>query len=371
MTWALVALLVVHGLLHLLGFVQAWHFALLPQLSGATLFTLSESFSKLVGTVWLLVCGLFLASAVALAVQSQCWWRLGMLAVISSELLIIYAWPDAKAGTLVNLLLVLPLLASAAHASFDRQTALSVSSLWSNMSAPSVVLPEELAALPPPVRRWLESAGVVGRARAQTLRLEQTGWMRTSPKSAWMPAKAAQYFNVEEPGFVWAVELRMKGWLPIVGRDSYLAGRGRMLIKPLSLVSVVDASDEKIRQGTLLRYLGEMVWFPSAALSPYLHWESIDDQTAKVTMQYRGASGSAVFSFNALGRVVNVSAKRFMNSGPSAKLEQWSIPLHEWQNLGGVVIPVAGDVTWKLATGDFTYYRWRVGEVEYNRPQLY
>jgi hypothetical protein len=373
MRFVLFGLLALHGLFHLLGFIETGHFAGMPRMSGETLFTLPEPLSKWMSSLWLLTCVLLLASAAQMIARSDTWWRLGTVAVVLSELLIIYAWPDAKAGTLVNLLLVLPLLAAAAHTGFVHETERKVHALWSDMSKTTaeIVTQSDLAALPKPVQTWLESAGVVGRARTQSVRLKQTGWMRTTPQGAWMPAKAAQYFNVEQPGFVWAVDVRMKAVLPLAGRDSYLQGRGRMLIKLLSLVPVVDASDDKTQQGTLLRFLGELVWFPSAALSPYLHWELIDEHSAKVTMRYRGVSGSALFAFDPHGQVTNVSAERFMSSGPSAKLEHWTIPIREWKNLGGVVIPVAGDVIWKLASGEFNYYRWRVDEVQYNRPELY
>ena len=73
-----------------------------------------------------------------------------------------------------------------------------------------------------------------------------------------------------EPEFIWRVRVQMMHVLPVAGRDSYVDGRGRMLIKLGSVVPVVDAADEKIDQGALLRFLGEIVWFPAAALSPYI-----------------------------------------------------------------------------------------------------
>ncbi len=50
-------------------------------------------------------------------------------------------------------------------------------------------------------------------------------------------------------------------------------GKGSMIIKVLSLINVVnDSNNEKINQGTLQRYLGEITWFPTAAVSPYIKW---------------------------------------------------------------------------------------------------
>ena len=50
----------------------------------------------------------------------------------------------------------------------------------------------------------------------------------------------------------------------------------------------VDAKGKEIDQGALLRYLGEIVWVPSAALSDYITWEEMDSTTARATMSYEG-----------------------------------------------------------------------------------
>jgi hypothetical protein len=163
----------------------------------------------------------------------------------------------------------------------------------------------------------------------------------------------------------------MKRVLPVVGRDSYLGGHGRMLIKAAGLVTVADGSGKEIDEGTLLRYLGEIVWFPSAALAPYIQWEAVDDSSARATMTHGGISASAIFTFDARGRMVRMIADRYMGSGPEAKLEKWEVTAQAWRQMSGVVIPVQGVVTWKLKAGDFDYYRWEVTEIDVNRRELY
>ena len=39
--------------------------------------------------------------------------------------------------------------------------------------------------------------------------------------------------------------------------------------------------------------------------------------------------------------------------------------------MDGCVVPVRGDVRWKLEAGDFTFYRWEITEVEYDPPGLF
>ena len=186
-----------------------------------------------------------------------------------------------------------------------------------------------------------------------------------------MPTQAVQHFTTAAPGFVWQADVRLGYGLWFAGRDSYVNGHGRMLIRALSVWPVVDADDEKIQQGTLLRYLGEMVWFPSAALRPFIRWEAVDDAHARASIAYAGVTASGVFSFDAAGQVTEFSAQRYLGSGPSARIETWSIPMRAWktETFSGIRVPTEGEVMWKLADGDFEYYRFRIDAISYDPAQ--
>jgi hypothetical protein len=346
MRYLLAALLVGHGLLHLLGFQRG----------------------KAVGAVWTIACLALLVAAALLLVRQDRWWMVAAAALVGSQALIVSSWTTARAGSFLNLALAIPVVAAAAEARFAQQSRAAVEQLLSHAPSapPSLVTADELAPLPPPVRRWLEASGVVGRERAQVVRLHQRGEMRTAPDQPWMHAEAEQFFTVDEPGFVWTVSVTMKG-LPVVGRDSYQEGRGHMLISVAGLHAVVDARGPEIDQGTLLRFLGEIIWFPSAALAPYLRWEPIDDHSARAIMSWRGVEAKGVFTFDDQGRAVNMSARRYKSDGGSASLERWEVPSHDWNRLSGVLMPVRGTALWKLGAGDLEYYRWEITDVQYNR----
>src|SRR5690606_21654789 len=96
-----------------------------------------------------------------------------------------------------------------------------------------------------------------------------------------------------------------------MGRDKYYEGKGNMLIKILSLITVADAAGEEIDQGTLVRYLAETVWFPTAALSNYIEWKQTVQDSAEATMSYKETTASGVFTFNEKGDVVDFTAQRY------------------------------------------------------------
>jgi hypothetical protein len=278
-------------------------------------------------------------------------------------------WIPAILGVLV--FMVIAVLAVGAKA-FEAQSEREVQKLFgvaAKMRGETLTA-MEVEDLPPPVRRWLEASGAVGREKARTVRLMQRGLMRTAIDAPWSEAAAVQYFSVPKPGFVWLVSLRMKG-LPIAGRDHYLDGKGRMLITAAAVVRIIDAHDEAIAQGAMLRYLGEIIWFPSAAVAPYIAWEAIDDFSARATMTDGGRSAQAVFHFDEQNRVLSMEAERFYFRDTGSTKERWQVVCDQWSNVRGITMPTHGDARWKLREGELSYYRWEILDVEPNNPELY
>jgi hypothetical protein len=300
-------------------------------------------------------------------VRYEYWWLLMLASILISQLLIVWYWPDAKAGTVANVLFLAVAAIGYGQWQMQQQGSKSVNNyvLKQPLEKLAPVQESDIAHLPPPVQQWLRHSGVIGRPPVQTVRLRQKGALRTSPKGKWMQADAVQYFNASDPAFVWQVDARMNAAMWFWGKDQYAQGRGNMLIKAYALVPLVNASGEKIDEGSMLRFLGELCWFPSAALSPYIHWQGIDAAHARATMRYRQMEASIDFEFQD-GRLVSATAMRYMGNEKDAARQPWYIPCREWKNLGGYIIPTRGDVIWKLSSGDFNYYQWEITEIEYD-----
>jgi len=71
----------------------------------------------------------------------------------------------------------------------------------------------------------------------------------------------------------------------------------------------------------MVRYLAEIVWFPSAALNDYIHWEQIDSTTAKATMTYVRITSSGLFKFDMDVNAISFEAKRYYDRKGGATLE--------------------------------------------------
>ena len=88
-------------------------------------------------------------------------------------------------------------------------------------------------------------------------------------------------------------------------------------------------------------------------------------------MRHAGVTASAVFAFDERGRFASLTADRYMSAEGGPRLEKWVIPVTEWRTIRGIEMPVRGNAVWKLAAGDFDYYRWEILDVEVNHPALY
>lgn len=236
---------------------------------------------------------------------------------------------------------------------------------------PSDVLTEaDIATLPEPVRRYLRYTRAVGRERVKTVRLKQKGLFRLQGRP-WMRFEAEQYYTANPPAFSWTVNMKAFPLFSIQGRDLYAAGTGNMLIRIPPFVTIADARGHEISQGSLVRYLNEMMWFPSAYLNEYLAWEEVDTNSARAIMNYNGMSAAAMLYFNDEGRMTNFTAVRYFAGKDGYSLEQWSTPLSEYAELNGMYLPVKGEGVWNLADGDFTYIRLEMTRLEYNKPELF
>ena len=254
---------------------------------------------------------------------------------------------------------------------FERDTDREIKNLYNNVKGKKaeVFIEKDIEGLPQPVKRWLRYSNVIGKTKISTVRLKQSGLMKTEMGQKGMPTKAEQYFSVENPGFIWKARVKMAPFLFFRGRDKYFKGKGNMLIKLMGLYPVVDGKGKSFNQGTLLRFLGEIVWFPTAAVSEYINWEEIEEKTARETMNYGEITASAKFIINSKGEVVKYICQRF--KGDSNSKETYKALLSNYKEFNGIKIPVTGEAVWELEQGDFSYYKFELTDIEYNTAEIY
>jgi hypothetical protein len=229
------------------------------------------------------------------------------------------------------------------------------------------VTPEMLEDLPEPVRRYLVYTGVVGTPWIDTVHLKQTGTFRQGPNRPWMPMAADEVYTTNPPSLVWNARFKIAGLPLLRARDRYESGRGHMYGKLAGIFTVFDARGEQLDQATMVRYLNEIMWFPTAFLGDNITWSDADDHSAQVTFTDGGKSVSGRMVFDDVGRLTKFTAMRYREKDGDYSLDPWSTPITGYGVLAGLNLPVRGQAVWHLPSGDLPYADLDVTDVEYNR----
>lgn len=232
-------------------------------------------------------------------------------------------------------------------------------------ATPTMLTEAMIAPLPAPLQRWLRWSGVVGKPLPTTVRLRQEGTLRLAT-FGWVPFTAEEYYSTQPPAFLWTADVALAPGISVRGTDHYIAGHGALDIRLLGAIPLASDDGPEMDEGALLRYLNEILWFPAAAVSPYISFDPVDDNSARATMTWNGVSGTAVFTFDQMGRPVTMTANRFDRD--LGQVVRWATPLHDYGEFDGIRVPIAGEAIYTRPTGDYAYIRLQIIEVDYDVP---
>ena len=147
MKYLLAIIILLHGLIHFMGFAKAFGYAEIKQLT--------VPISKASGTFWLIAALLFIITAVLFLLNKQSWWMVSLAAVIISQVVIITSWHDAKFGTIANIIILIAAIFGFTGSRFENSYAADVKQ---NLQRSNTLPDETLTAadmqhLPEPVQR--------------------------------------------------------------------------------------------------------------------------------------------------------------------------------------------------------------------------
>lgn len=360
---AFVALVVVHGLIHLMGVTKAFGLADLPNLT--------QPISRGMGVVWLAATLAMLAAAIAVVVAPRWWWAIGAGAVVLSQVAIVGAWHDARYGTIANAVILAAVIYGglawgprSLHAAYARAVA------QLPPATPGPVLTEaDLAPLPPPVQRYVRQAGAVGQPRVHDFRVQWTGRIRADAASPWMPFVAEQHNTIEPPRRLFMMDARMKG-LPVAVLHAYAPGGATMRVKLLSAIAMVDAAGPALTRAETVTWFNDLCLLaPGALVAPCITWTPIDDTTARAEVTVGVHTIAAELRFDAAGRLIDFVSDDRAAASPDGKTftrQRWSTPLADYARVGPATVATHGEARWHPASGAFAYGEFALRSLAYD-----
>ena len=360
---AVAGLFAAHGLIHLLGFADAFSFVDLPQLT--------TQVPPAAGLWWLTAGLLCCAAASALFLTPRWWWVVGAAAVLMSQAAIATAWSDAGVGTAANAVLLVAVLygfASRGPWSLRAEYERALATCWPEQLA-GPVTEADLAPLPDPVRRYLRRAGVVGQPRVLNFRATFTGRIRSSPDADWMTFTADQFNTVDPPRRFFLMDARMKG-LPVEVLHAFDEDAATMRVRLLSIRSMVNAKGPTLTRAETVTVLNDLcVLAPSSLTGPRVTWDPVDASTAVAHFTLGINTIAAELHFDRDGDLVDFVSDDRAATSPNGKTltsHRWSTPVRNHTQFGPVRVPREANVKWHPPTGSWTYGEFELTTLTYN-----
>ena len=363
MRFILLVIIIIHGLIHILGFVKAFDLAQVNQLT--------QNISKLLGLFWLFATILFILTAIFYSLEKDWWWIIGSAAIIISQIIIILSWIDAKYGTIANLILLVPIVIAYANyqpTSYMNIFKAEVEKGLKRFSTEALLTEEDIKHLPIPVQKYLIYTGSLGKEKLQNFKAVCTGGIKPKPESDFLDFKSVQYNFFDEPTRAFYIESKMYG-LPFDGLHLYVGPIATMQIKIASLFQIVDAKGPEMNKGETVTMFNDMCFVaPASLISKNIEWETIDSLTVKARFTNQGNTINAILYFNEKGELINFSSNDRYESadGKVYNNYEWTTPIKNYKDFNGRKSASYGEAIWHKPDGEFCYGKFNIINIEYN-----
>jgi hypothetical protein len=355
-------LVIIHGLIHLFGFIKAF------DLAEIGVFT--QSIPESIGILWLISTLLFLIASALILSRKKWWWIPAIFGVILSQILIIISWQDAKFGTILNLIILVPILIA-----FINALPSSLSNIYKSEVRKRLVqvddqkiIDVDIQYLPDPVQKYLRYTGVIGKPKVNNFRAEFDGAMKQKREGKWMDIYSEQYNFYDDNARLFYIKSSILG-IPFDGLHKYVGNKAIMQIKVASLFFVVDAKGKEMDQSDTVTLFNDMcVFTPAALIDKSIQWRQIDSLTVKAKFINKGIEVKAILYLNEKGELINfASDDRYLTeNGKDYVNYRWSTPVSRYVDFDGRKIPTHGEAIWHTPEGEFSYAKFDLKEIKFN-----
>jgi hypothetical protein len=207
------------------------------------------------------------------------------------------------------------------------------------------------------VQRYLRFIRMVGRPPDRSFCAQFVGRFRLRKRLGWMPAEALQHNTSPDIARIYVMRLRFARVLPMIGRDIYHQGHGRMVGKVLDRWTVAEGHGEAFDVSELVTYLNDAVLLaPSMLLTPATVWTAVDANTFDVTLTDAGRHVTGRVRLDGPGAPVDFATNdRYIDLPGGPVQADWHTPIAGWTTVGDRPLPENLSAVWHLPSGPFTY----------------
>mgnify|MGYP001188979357 CR=1 FL=1 len=227
----------------------------------------------------------------------------------------------------------------------------------------------ELEGLPEAVKVYLRAVLKEGRPMVTGVDVRHRGTFNMGDKTdRWRPFESDQRVITRRPGFDWHGRVNLMPGLTVYVHDAYVVGEGVLYAALPGLVPLVDMRQAgDLAEGELMRFFAEAAWYPTALLpSQGVLWEAVDERSAYGTLTDGPIAVRMLFTFNDSGLIETVRVeKRGRTVGKQVVPTPWQGRFWDYEERGGMLVPLEGEVAWLLPDGARPYWRGRITAIAY------
>ena len=358
-------LILLHGVIHLLGTAAAF--------GDPGRAPLAEPVGPAMGVLWFLAAGLVVVAGAGLLVGRRRWWLVGAPAVVLSQVVVLTDWDQARAGTIMNALLLVAVVhgwraegSTSMRERYRRGVARTLAERPPEEAAHPVVTEDDLVDLPPLVAGYLRRTGSVGRPRVTWFRARLHGRIRASAQSPWMTFTGEQV-NTSSP------EVSRRFWLdasraglPIDVLHVLEHGAATMRAAVCSVVPVARGAGPEMDRSETVTLFNDLCFLaPAALLDAPVTWQAIDDHRVLGTYVHGSHSVRAELVFDDDGDLVGFTSDDRLRAGPAGSYQQqhWSTPFAGYRTLHGRRVAATGSAWWHAPEGAFAYIEMTIDDL--------
>ena len=329
---------IIHGLIHLIGFTAYWPLAEIAELPYKTnllgsRWDVGDAGMRLFSVLWLAATVGLVAAVVGILTGKQWWFPIMGTAVLLSLVACVLDWDNAFRGAIIDLAILVPLLLVGGlriqpqpFAAYPQES----------KALTAVPLPADL---PAPVARYYEA--IMGDAvlAMETAVITARGQLRFAGIT--FPARL-RFTHDAGQGYRHYIEATIFGRPLLKVNERYLDGQARMQL-PMGVIE----NEPKIDMAANLGLWGESIWLPSIFITdPRVHWQPINDTAALLIVPFKDGEDTFSANFAAeTGLLVSMEALRYREATDVEKIP-WRLDILAWDEYQGIRVPSRSSVTW-------------------------
>lgn len=367
LSWIVAAVVVLHGLIHLLGAAKGLGWADVTQLK--------EPISTVMGVAWLAAAVLVVLAGVLLIIRARWWWVVGAVAVVASQTVILTLWSDAKAGTVANIILLAAVVygyASQGPASYRAEYRRRVDAALTEQLPNGVVTEADLADLPEPVAIYVRRSGAIGQPRVTNFQARIHGRIRAGTTTAWMSFTGEQVNTYgPQPSRLFFMDATMFG-LPVDVLHTYVGPSATMRVKACSLVPMVNAAGPDMDQAETVTLFNDLcILAPAAIIDAPVTWQRVDHHHLRGTFINGAHTVTAELVFSDDHDLIDFISDDRLRASSDAKdftPQLWSTPVREYRTMDSRRVGTHGEGRWHAPEpeGEFAYLEFHLDGITYN-----